>query len=69
MEIIVMVVKEVRGIKEEYYFMMDNIKVYLYVNWDGLGERIELKIRFFIENIWYCFLEEKELGYFYFKNF
>lgn len=51
METTVMVAKEARGIKEEYYLMMDNIKAYLHANWDGPGERIELKIRFPTENI------------------
>lgn len=39
METTVMVAKEARGIKEEYYLMMDNTKAYLHANWDGPGER------------------------------
>lgn len=39
LETTVMVAKEAREIKEKYFFIIDNIKAYLHMNWYGPIER------------------------------
>lgn len=40
-------VKEARDIKEKYFFIIDNIKAYLLMNWDGPIERDGTESMFF----------------------
>lgn len=47
LETTVMVVNEAREIKEKYFFIIDNTKAYLHMNWYGPIERDGIECIFF----------------------